>query len=319
MSFTLNLSDQQFNQLMEEIDSLMTSQGVNIPAREIQGWRLFCQRQQYNGISMTHPISEKVMTWFKTKYGERLNLDLSFGYSALLLRNDIVRFRCPVFWGQVFMICSPELMGQDLGGLKVNQPALLNILDQVSGLTLAYANSLTLAEQRALLEQFVESEKALASVADAKPQPYIAEAQADLRISVEQLTMHQPQFGPSKYSSLHATEKFLKSYILQKDSKHKLTHNISALADKAEGLGLRAIDRVTLKTIECGASVRYDASLVSKEEAVAAHKAAISICAEIASQLPNRSERRTTILFRTTIDFPGKTGDIPAVQMARVK
>jgi HEPN domain-containing protein len=319
MSFTLNLSEEEFNQLMEEIDALMASQGVNIPAREIRGWMLFCQRQQFNGISMTHPISEKVMAWFKTKYGERLNLDGSFGYSAVLLRNDVIRFRCPVFFGRLLAICSSELMGHDFGGVKVNQPAMLNILDQMGGLTTAFANSLTPVEKGRLLEEFVASEKALACVADAEPQPYIAEARGDLRTSIEQLTMPQPQYGPSKYSSLQATEKFLKSYIVQRRSEHKFTHNISELADKAEGLGLRTLDRGTLRAIECLASVRYDTELVSKSEAVGAHKAAISICAEIASQLPNRSGWKTTILSNGTIKFQSKNEEIRAVQLSRVK
>jgi hypothetical protein len=113
MEFALKLSDEDFNRTLEEIDRLIASQDTSIRGREIRGWMLFCQRQQLDGISMFHPISEKVMDWFKARYGERLNVDSSFGYSVLLLRGDITRFRCPWFYGRSFTVCCPELKAQD--------------------------------------------------------------------------------------------------------------------------------------------------------------------------------------------------------------
>ena len=53
---------------------------------------------------MDHPISQKVMSWFKARYGDRLNLDLDFGHSVLLMRGDILRFRCPRFYGRVYVL-----------------------------------------------------------------------------------------------------------------------------------------------------------------------------------------------------------------------
>jgi hypothetical protein len=315
VSFALNISDEEFNRILEDIDESMASQGVNIPARELRGWMLFCERQKLEGINMNHPISKKITDWFRARYGDRLNLDFTSGHSALLLRGDIIRFKCPMFFGRAFIVCCPELADKEFSHLA--QPALIDVSKQLVGVTSAYSRSLTLDERNHVLETVSKTEIWSSRVGDAGAQAYIPEGRADLRTSVDQMMLHEPQFGPSKWASLQAVEKFLKAYIKQQGSEPEFTHKLADLADAAESLGLLALKRLSVSLIQCSPSVRYEASSVTKAEAVKAHEAAISICADIATQLKGRSEWRTGALARALLSFDGKAEKVPAILIAR--
>jgi HEPN domain len=297
------LSPKDFEELMVEIDRELDILMDDCRGRELRGWMLFCQKLKLEGMPLSHPVSESVIQWFKTRYGDRLNLDFSFGRSALVLRNNIFRFRCAVFYGRAILICAPELINTEPPQLTVRQPACVNVLRQFENLTQDYALSLGPDEQNALLETYVEAEMALAHICDATTETYIHEARGDLTASVDQLVMQPPQFGASKWSSLQGVEKFLKSFIVQKGSAHKSTHDLVALANQAEHLGLRPIGRQFLKAVQCAASVRYDTKQVTKGEALDARSAALSLCAEIANQFPVRPSWTTKRAGKVEVRF----------------
>jgi HEPN domain-containing protein len=319
MQSALELSGEEFNRILEEIDGHLTSQGRKIPGRELLGWGLFCIRQGLSDVPMSHPISQKVMAWFKARYGDRLNLDLDFGHSVLLIRGDILRFRCPRFYGRAYVLCCAELMNRDFSEVMVRRPSLMNVLGLISGMTQTYFSSLTPAERDFLLESFSRSEILLARISDVDTPNFVEEARADIRMSVEQMTLPNPQFGPSKYASLQAVEKFLKAYISQKGSKPEWSHVLSELAATAESLGLRTVDKPSLELVQCSASVRYQSSLVTKEEAVSAHQAAILICANIATQLAEQSGWKTIERGRALLTLEGIQDKIPAILISRSK
>jgi HEPN domain len=319
MPFALNLSDETFNAQLEEIDALMASTDVPITARGIRGWMLFCERHRLEGISMFDPVSNRVMSWFDARYGDRLKLDLDFGHSVLSLRGDIFRFRCPRIFGRVWMFFDPALSAYETNHVGINRPSLLNAPRLVDGITPTYANSLAPDERKRILDIVVRSEVKLARIDDAGMQPFLSEARADLRTSVEQMMLRESQFGPSKWASLQAVEKFLKSYISQNGGSFERNHLLVPLADTAERLGLETTSRVALKTIQCSASVRYDAAAVSKTEAFEAHIAAISICAKVATQLASRSDWKIGVLARGNLVFDDKARKFPAVLVARTK
>jgi hypothetical protein len=319
MGFTLNLSDEDFNRTLEEIDQLLGSQDTNIGGREIRGWKLFCQRQQLEGISMFDPISEKVIDWFKARYGPRLNVDLDFGHSVLLLRGDIIRFRCPRFWGRSFKFCCPELAEQQFDEHATNRPVLVNVVNQLDGVTAAYGRSLTPNERSNILGTITKSHIQLARIADAGTQTFVPEARADIRSSVEQMMLNERQFGPSKWASLQALEKFLKAYISQQSTVPARGHKLAELSKAAESLGLRTLNRSDLSLVQCSPSVRYAASSVTKVEAIKAHHMAVSLCADIATQLSGQSGWNTGTLARAFLSFNGKAEKVPGILIARTK
>jgi hypothetical protein len=319
MSFMLNLSENDFNRTLEEIDNQLASSDAKIQGRELRGWMLFCARFNLEGIRMDDPLSQKVMEWFTTRYGERLNLDLDFGQSVLLLRADLVRFRCAWFAGRVCVICSPPLMQRPFEQISVNRSVISNALSLMSGLTPAYAQSLNKRECDQILSTVVKSKIRLARIADTGNQTYVPEAQGDLRTAVEQMMLADPRFGLSKWSSLQAVEKFLKAYIAQHGAKFKRVHYLADLADHAESLGLKQVNRATLDLVQCPADVRYDSSSVTRSQAVKAYDAALSVSCRIAEQLSGRSEWNTGVLGWTSLRVEGAAEAIPAILIARTK
>jgi hypothetical protein len=304
MQFSLNLSDDEFNRVLEDIDQKMVAQGIRIQAREMVGWTLFCERQNLEGIDMQDPISQKVMEWFRARYGDRLNLNLSFGCSVVLVRGDVFRFRSPMFFGQYHLICEPWLIGQKINP-DPTHPGVRNALDELEGMTPAYAGSLTQQELKDIHIAVASAEVNLARVGDAGDQPFIPESRADIRESVEHMMRFDPQFGASKWASLQAVEKFLKAYILQQGTQPKQIHDLSKLATTAESLGLPTIDRATIGSVQCAASVRYESSSVTKGEAAKAHQSAIRLCADIGMELSGKSEYMTVVRSQGFLTFAG--------------
>jgi hypothetical protein len=314
----LSMPDEQFNSIMENIDKLLVAQDVGIPGRELRGSMLFSNQQGLSGVPLTHPVFQKVFDWFAARYGERLNLDMDFGQSALLLRGDILRFRCPYFAGRAYVISCPELMNRDFSGARRNLPGLINALSMINGMTSAYFRSLTAIEQNCLLEAFVESELSLARIKDANVQEYVRIASEDLQTSVERMTSPNPQFGLSKWASLQAVEKVIKAYISKQNVEPKKTHKLNDLAAAAESVGLRPLQRSSLKFVECSPDVRYPSTRVTKDEAVMAHRSAVAICADIAMQLP-RIGWNTNIMGRTSLRLEGVDGIRPTILISRAK
>jgi hypothetical protein len=191
MTFTIGLSEEEFNTTLQEIDDLMASRG----------------EKNLEGISMNDPLSQRVMEWFSIRYGDRLNLDTDFGQSVLILHGDIIRFRCPLFYGRLLVMCCPELMHHDFSKVHVNRPAVSNVLSLMNGITAAYSRSLTMQEREGVVARVVKCIIHGARISDAGTQAYVSEGRADLRTSVDQLMLNESQFGPSKWSSLQAVEK----------------------------------------------------------------------------------------------------------------
>jgi hypothetical protein len=162
------------------------SENVKVQGRQIRGWMLFCESQQLHGLSFTHPISQKVMQWFQTRYGDRLNLDFTLGHFVEILRGDLFRARCVLFFGELHLICSFPVMGHSQKR-PLNQPALLNVLDFVEGMTPSFAKELASRESQALLRGFTTAYVHFARIADLPPLPFVSEARGDLREAVEHM------------------------------------------------------------------------------------------------------------------------------------
>jgi hypothetical protein len=319
MTPPLNLSDDDFTRTLQEIDAVMSSRGEQIQGRELRGWMAFCARYDLRGLSMFDPLSERVLRWFSARYGERVNLDTDLGHSIVMVRGDILRFRCAGFYGRVLEISCPELMRANFEKISTNGPVISNVLSLVSGITSTYAASLNPDDRDRLLRTIVKSKIRLARIADAGNYTYVREGRADLRTSVEQLALTDSQFGPSKWSSLQAVEKFLKAYIAQQVATFRKVHDLNQLADRAESLGLRRLDRSNLRVVQCPADVRYNSSLVSRDEAVSAHHAAVWACSEIADQLSGQSGWTTGVIGKTSLRFQGLSEPVAAILIARMK
>lgn len=317
MSFALSLSEEELELEMRRIDALMVSQSVSIPARQVRGWMLFCQRHKLEGISFNDPLSRKVIEWFQTRYGNRLNVDFDFGLAVLMIRGDLFRFRCPLFYGRLLTACAPELLNHRSVGVAVNKPAMLNVLELMEGITVPYARSLTDEDLAELHDRIVRTQIRFGRISDAGAQKFIEEGRADIRVAVDQMMRNVPQCGPSKWASLQAVEKFLKAYITQQGATFKYNHDLAELATAAENVGLPKLNREAINLVQCSASVRYDSALVDTTGAIKAHHAAVFVCATVSIHLSGRSGWNTGALGRGVLGFEGQQKTLPMILIAR--
>jgi hypothetical protein len=313
-----NMVEGEFEQLMQEIDQQLTAEGVKLSAFQLLGWVYFCRRQKLEGINLSHPLSVKVMDWFSAKYGDRLAMGLTFGRTVVIIGGDLLELECPFFWGSFYCVCPASLFGQQHPDINVRTPGVMNVLDKVKGMTQVYANGLTSQQCDHLLAAFVTSEIHLGLIIDAGAQPFVTEARTDIAEAVDHITRVTPNYGASKWASLQAVEKFLKAFVVQHGGTQKHIHVLDTLATDAEALGLPRIERTKLNAVQCLPKVRYDASLVVRNEAVAAYSAAIDICANVSLYLTGRAEDITAVIIQGEITFENGP-KVRAIQIGRGK
>jgi hypothetical protein len=283
----LHLSDAEFNSIMDEIDADLRKESDKIPGRELRAWSKFCDRFHIS-VAFGDPLSNRIAGWFTGLYGDRLNVDMEFGKSFVSVRGDAYRVCCFRFYGAVYVICSVEALGRRVcvpTPRGVGAP-VTNLLDGgIEGLTPELARRLSVAECGAILAKyrrmfvaFSNMEGALSSRYGGTDAPYVKEATDDLIQSSESVLLRTPNYGQSNYASLQAAEKMIKSYILGKGANHAKIHKLDELCDCASQLGLPAIDKALIEEIQCNADVRYDSTLVTKDKALSANEAALTVC-----------------------------------------
>jgi HEPN domain-containing protein len=285
-----NISNEDFEKAMHEIDADLRAESPIFRGREVRGWAMFCQRFGLDEVRMDHPLSQRIYAWFHAMYGDRLNIDFDLGKTVVHLNGDLYPLRCVRSFGTVIVICSPSMLGMNLGPkLRTDGTRpILNILDFVLGLTPAMARRLSFDHCKVILQSYCEAFLTFLGLESAFGQRYIKEAIDDCQMSVESLFLRTPNYGLSRYSSLQAVEKTLKSFILSKGKAPAFTHRLISLTNEAYTLGLPELDKNRIADVQCAASVRYDANGSTKDEAVIAHHSAFDIIREVVLHLPKK-------------------------------
>jgi hypothetical protein len=292
-------SEQEFLEVMEQVDAELQNEQVPIQVRSIQAILKVGKRvgegliisplpktpveNVYSGPSLSTRISQ----WYKRRYGDRMKVD-PCTYTAVMVREDVYKMRLPYFAGSLELICRPDLIGQELGpSMRTDgKPVVVNILDSIQGLTKNYAESLRDKELRELASRYVMALHALELMkVGAQHFSLVPEARGNMANAVELLFSTPPQYGLSKWESLQAAEKVLKAFISAHGAKFKFTHILEDLALSAELLGLPLIPRAELRDIQCSPQVRYGTPSVTPHEAIKAHQAALSVCGGVVVSL----------------------------------
>jgi hypothetical protein len=286
----LNLSDEEFDTVMTEIDAAIIQRGKKIPGRELAGWVEFCTRYRVS-ISNEHPTALRIFNWFTRMYGDRLNVDWDFGRSVALVKGEVCKIQGIRFYGPMVVACSTAVLGDVLQmAIQGGVIQITNLLEGVvQGLTPELARRLSPEECHGILTAygqmfltFSRLESALGAKHGTSDAPYITKAMHDLVGSTESLLTAPPNYGQSKWASLQAAEKTVKSCILEKGASHKKSHSLADLCADAVVVGVPLVDPALIARIECSPAVRYDSTLVGKDEAIAAHYAALTVCGELA-------------------------------------
>jgi HEPN domain-containing protein len=276
----IGLSDAEFNDLLRNINKNLREQNVPLPGRALKGWLEFSTRFNLS-LSIVEPLSKRVLDWFNDYYGDKLKIDYAYGSVPLLVRGDLYLLNIPRMWGSVKFYLDAENIGAKETGFGP-----VNVLSHIEGMTSARAKSLSLDERRSIfyaLKDGATSLSVISAVSDAEA--FVIEARADVRAASQEIRHNFPHYGAAKWSILQAAEKFLKSFLEKKGIAYKKTHILADHAARAEAAGLAVIPRALLDDVQCEASVRYEATLVSQSDLVKAFYSGLRICAHVAESL----------------------------------
>ena len=297
---------EEFEALMREVDAALQLQGVPIHIREIGAVREVAQRLGVDvpcgpprtpplpGVYEVENLYGHIVEWVRNRYGDRLKIPFANGYSVVLLRGYSWLLRFPVIYGEVTVVCDRDLSKQ-YPSFAINRPgqpqqrALINLLRFIQNFPQGLANALTDSELREILSYF-QFGHAFLNVLNSfcRGNQLAMTALSDLNASAKMMTATPPEYGPSRWASLQAAEKFLKYYIENNKASFPRTHALSSLVCQAVRLGLPEIDESVVAAAQCSAQVRYTEQAHSVVEVVAAHRAAMRIGSTVVDTLHSK-------------------------------
>lgn len=291
--------EHEFEVLMERVDELLRDAEVPIGGRAIQAWigvasslglelSMFPEGldQPREGRYTGDDLTLRIFGWFDRRYGDRQNVDFSPGRVVLLIRNDPWEMVLPGIWGAVRFFASRTISSSNQeADLRHRRSPQINILDMITAFPEGLKSSLSDAEIRSILDIFNKTFLPMRLLEGCKDVRMFSEVRGDLDAAVDHLMSSQPQFGLSRWASLQATEKALKSFLEEQGKIYEWSHKLSMLASQAEQAGLRLIDRDKLQRIQCSATVRYGQASLTLREAHEAHITSIEVVGMIAAQI----------------------------------
>lgn len=296
----------EFEQLMLEVEEALQARNLPIVGREIAAYQEVAKRLQCNIIFARKgapaipnnyrdlSLSAHISQWIENRYGARLLMDLSLGYSVVMIRGDAWLLRIPVIFGGAQVVVEPDL-SKEFPNLVVNKPEqpqqklTINLLRCIQSLPQGLASQLTNDESRALLRYFVAAHECLRVIDGLfKDNAMAVTACTDLTTSARHAVAGSAELGLARWASLQAAEKFLKFYLSLsgiKDPPH--THQLKKLLDLANTRGLKNLKTGIVDLIQCDAGIRYEQRQHKLTDVINSHQAAMEIgCAVIKSLVP---------------------------------
>jgi len=163
---------EEFESLMEEVDSALQAKGVPIHARQIHAIgevsKKFkidllvapLQKSATPNLYEGESLSAHILDWFDQRYGERLKVDFSIGYSVVMLKGDAWLLKCPLIYGTVTVVCDRDLKKEYKNFVvnhvgKPQEKAAMNILRLIENFPQGLANRLSDEELRDLLNYYI--------------------------------------------------------------------------------------------------------------------------------------------------------------------
>jgi len=294
-------TEEQFRSLMEEVDRELRDQKVPITARDLRAISIIRRHLQIVGeINLTHlpdqpkpgsyegqDLIARALQWMRDRYGKRMNIPMP-GQTMVVIRGDTYKVRLPIAMGNFNLVCDPRSLGKLETMIGVSAPPILNALNLIEGLTANLTQSLVQSELEDILSDIAPALRYVMILIMMKNGPMREQANNDLISSVDDVLRIPPDFGGSRWHSLQAAEKFLKSLLtlhgIPYPTKGPKGHDPTHL----EGLGhsLVPIEPALLNNIKCSAAVRYNEEVPSTLlDAHRAHRSAICICEKIARHI----------------------------------
>jgi HEPN domain-containing protein len=285
------LTDSEFENRISEIDREQREEKIPIYARPLNaihryavkykvqimlgGFQLFKSDNKFDNPNLAHTISD----WYDKRYGNRVKKDFSKGYVALLIAGSVYKMEIPLLFGKA-VICAD-------GKFKLNHNAvqdgtmLLNVITCIEDLTRDLSSELSPAEENNILQVFSFASELFELLSKESNRDSLCEsAKEDFKYAVDSLLHNHLNVGHSKWASLQAAEKILKSILQRKKVSFKRNHNLRELIKSLQEIGFPAVNDDLINAIQCKASVRYGEIPFKLEDAVKAHHYSIYLCKE---------------------------------------
>lgn len=286
----------EFEELMIEIDKILVKKDIPIQARAIQALLeagtlleienmkiLPIESEPITGVYKGDSFLAHIVKWIQDRYGDRLNMDFSLGYSLILIRQNPWIIKYPFIIGRARFICERDLT-KKFQSFVINESGEppkrleINFLSLIENLPQQLSSELTDIELKELLDHFISfSDFFIKSYEHYKNEQMIIIGLKDLSDSAKYCVNGRVYYGSSRWASLQAAEKFLKFYIDKKGEPFPEIHDLKRLADQAYRLGLPKIENKIIEDTQCNPRVRYKTSEDSTSDVVKAHLGALKI------------------------------------------
>jgi HEPN domain-containing protein len=276
-----------FEAMMREIDAKLIKDGVGISSRPLLATREVSMR--YNvpipisepsnrmplDLQEYAPLARAMNDWFKRHYGDRLKVDWGMGRVVVQLDGDLYEIALPRVFGAVQFVARREFI--DAPQVSMRAPPVCNVVQLVNDLTETKAATLSDRALASIFDNFLFAFKAMSLIEANSGHELMRIAQGDVQTAVAKLMDQRSRFGESKWASLQATEKILKTAILLEGGKFKHGHVLSDLEKHLERLGIEANISSLLEKIQCTPGIRYGDEDCTQDDALAAHQASLRV------------------------------------------
>lgn len=277
----LTLDPTEFDNEMRSLDEILRSKNIPIVARPIQALSHLCQKYHF-AMGLGEPLWIRMDTWFKERYGSRLNVDLSYGKVPVLLFGDAYPLKLPVLFYGGYLVASTKPVLE-----KMDRP-VINVVDWVEGMPEGMADRLANQDLSMLLDAFRRFSDVLCRIDQVRNENGFKNARGNIEAATHLITTANYQVGLSRWESLQATEKFLKAYIAQSGEQFKFSHDLKHLHEHAANLGLTGVKEEWITQIQCAAEVRYAPLEGSLGDAVHSVYSSLEVCAKVADAAVSR-------------------------------
>lgn len=280
-----------FEQMMRVIDDELAAQGTKIQGRGFRAIQLISQRYGVSiPVIMGHrpgppnlerwaDLSEKVHEWFADAYGDKMIIDGTPGRVVVELRGDLYVIVLPRIYGTFLPLVSRKFL--DLPTIGRNAPVRINLVQAVEGLTEARAERLTDRDLQRIGQHFLEGLESCTVLESNADQSMIPLAQGDIETATAKLLDRGDRWGESKWASLQAAEKVLKTAITLEGNAFPHVHKLQSLIDLLKSPHLRARLTPLVPKLQCDAGIRYGSEICTRGEALDAHHTSLALVREL--------------------------------------
>ncbi len=284
-------TNEEFDTLMLEIDQILKNNNVPISSRPLYAFREIAARlkvelriapigkaieNNFQGES----FSAHIINWFNEKYGDRTKIDFSPAHVVVLIKDDPFRVRIPLVYGRGRFIFDKTM--KPTSNISVSQDGLkpdllyINVYACIDGITANIIESLTIDDEKQIMDFFSESYNAIYRLDERKSLPFRIEAKTDLRTAVDVIMSERTNYGLSKWSSMQFIEKIMKGILTENKISYHKSHDLFYLNTLIINNNLSNLPNSIIDKISCQAAVRYDKDLVSRKDAIDAHHFSIN-------------------------------------------